>query len=572
MLGYRTVLSTDLTADAFHQMTSAVGQWATERKGFPRLPAPGERVEHDGRTLSLVAIDRGRFIAHRFELVEQWPPPSWATSSTLTAVMHITMVAGQGRVWLWVDIEAPTLTVADRSGQTHREPQFAGTPAVVSAVIAALPMRDGLVRVGTRCVDVSQDGVDELFDVLADDTRTGAVLVAAPPIDADPTEWRRRCDAIAWGLVGVGHGFVLDQAKHFNQRVPFEYAVPAGGIRTFLPGVQLSDVSDSFRHRLMHPATMATLDDRKVSRIVRNAQIQRLRDARLPALLRDVDYEFLRERRMQPFSGRTDIDVSAVSAIDELAQQVVDLQRRLHEAEALAEETLAESYRLQAERDDAQDEAEFASLEAEEHYLALSQAQRENEWLKNQLHALQVKLAPSGEHVWQVPSDDYPTTFTEIMERIGDLDHPGELAGVRFSGDRDVARELDEHAVGDRAVLKTWETLVTFDAYSRMRDRGEYDRSLSEYARDGRHGGLLRLPRVVWSEGQVVRTGKMSDQRRFPVDRRVDPSGWVTMVAHVRIGQANGIAPRLYFLDTYQDVGYVTVGYIGRHLDNLRTN
>lgn len=572
MLGYRTVLSTDLTPDAFTRMVSVVEEWVTQRKGFPGLPKSGPHVNADGSTLSRVTLDRPRFIAQRIELVEQWQPPAWAVESSLTAVMHVTVVAGEGRLWLWVDIEAPTLTVADRSGQTHREPQFADTPAVVSAVIAALPMRDGFVRVGTRCVDVSQDGVDELLDVLADNTRTGAVLVAAPPTDADPSEWRRRCDAIAWGLVGVGHGFVLDQAKNFNQRVPFEYAVPAGGIRTFLPGAQLSDVSDSFRHRLMHPATMATLDERKVSRIVRNAQIQRLRDARLPALLRDVDYEFLRERRMQPFSGRTDIDVSAVSATDELAQQVVDLQRRLHEAEALAEETLAESYRLQAERDDAQDEAEFASLEAEEHYLALSQAQRENEWLKNQLHSLQVKLAPLGEHVWQVPSDDYPTTFTEIMERIGDLDHAGDLAGVRFSGDCDVTRELDEHAVGDAAVLKTWETLMTFDAYARMRDRGEYDRSFSEYARDGRHGGWLRLLRIVWSEGQVVRTGKMSDLRRFPVDHRVDPSGWATMVAHVRIGQANGIAPRLYFLDTYQDVGYVTVGYIGRHLDNVNTN
>lgn len=178
---------------------------------------------------------------------------------------------------------------------------------------------------------------------------------------------------------------------------------------------------------------------------------------------------------------------------------------------------------------------------------------------------------------WAEPEDDpsetYPETFSELVDRLGDLENEGQLPGVRFSGNRDLARELDEHSMlGEAAVVKVWDALLTFAAYTRTRDAGGFDGSLSNYVQSSVHGGLVRIGKVVWSEGKTTRTGKLGAQRVFPVDELIDASGQRQMVYHVKLSNLTGVAPRMYFDDTYSAVGYVTVGYLGSHLDNALTN
>ena len=56
------------------------------------------------------------------------------------------------------------------------------------------------------------------------------------------------------------------------------------------------------------------------------------------------------------------------------------------------------------------------------------------------------------------------------------------------------------------------------------------------------------------------------------MNTKVDATAKALMVAHLKLSNLTAVASRLYFLPTYSDVGYVTVGYLGPHIDNTRTN
>lgn len=93
---------------------------------------------------------------------------------------------------------------------------------------------------------------------------------------------------------------------------------------------------------------------------------------------------------------------------------------------------------------------------------------------------------------WAEPEDDpsetYPETFSELVDRLGDLENEGQLPGVHFSGNRDLARELDEHSMlGEAAVVKVWDALLTFAAYTRQENKPWVDKEqlgLAHYAED----------------------------------------------------------------------------------------
>src|SRR5699024_8361378 len=92
--------------------------------------------------------------------------------------------------------------------------------------------------------------------------------------------------------------------SEFNSRYASpEHAIPSGGIRTFLPGAILGNPKDAINHRLLHPSTLETSDERRISRILRNAQVQRLSRLRIPDVLREVDYGLLKAEKLQPFVG-----------------------------------------------------------------------------------------------------------------------------------------------------------------------------------------------------------------------------------------------------------------------------
>lgn len=591
MLGYRTVLTADKTDDNIDGVLKVLKRWVVEKKRFPSMPAEGAVENVSGAVLTVSSFESDSATGLRWQLVEEWDPPQWpgVEHSTKTAVTHITLVVAREMLWFWVDIEPPTLSMRDRTGRLVEDAQHSGTPSFMAEILEAVKMRDGLAepRSGFQVISGASD-IDRLVDIIQDATRIGAVYITSPPAGLPTDEWVEQSNKRSYAMQGLAVGYVLsrDALSEFNRRSAFGHSVPAGGMRTFLPGADLNDPADAINHRLMLPSTIRDSSDRRVHRILRAAQVKRLRGVRLPQVLREADYEFLRKRRMQPFDVLHQIQPEFKESVGEPkpelrgeAAENTDLRRRLAEAEELAEEALSDISRYRAESEDAREQSELDQLEAEESYLRYSQISRENEKLKALIDYLRAQLVKSGsgEAAWldtsEVSGGDCPVTFGELVDRLGNLQDPGQLSGIRFTGDRDEVRDLDEYSeLGEAAVAKAWDALITFDSYVRMRDSGSFDHSFSTYVKNGAHGGVVRIGKIVWTEGQTAKTGKLGEQRKFPVDQKVDPSGKKLMVAHVKLSNLKGVAPRMYFDDTYSSVGYVTIGYLGSHLDNTMTN
>lgn len=582
-IGYRAILAAEYSQENLERTVDVLRQWVSRKKGFAKLPAKGEALTNaHGSTLvanEVSETDRG-VSGYRWTLSENWSPPHWYTNTQTdrTGVTQISLVFSQGKLWLWVDVEPPTLEYVDRAARERVEVQASGTPAFVSDILGQVEMHDGLERPMAEIqVIANETHVAHLMSVLRDGDRRGAVYVTAPPEGASDERWRGRAERILGRIEGMGFGYMLVGAARntFNGQVSAGHTVPAGSIRTFLPGADLDDPKDAVRHRLLHASTILESPDRRLQRIIRNAQIDRLRDVSLPDPLRDADYAFLRQKGLQTFDV---LHATAPAGSDVVDSHNVDkLLARLKEAEELLQlafdenEDLRESARTaRATIDELRNENEETYLDATILRSLAEKGKREIDHLRRELSKLGAEGAAAAYgYVDEDPATDYPATFQELVGRLVNLE------GVRYFGDPSAAEDLDEYSdLGNAAVMKAWDALVTFSAYATAKSDGAYDQSLSHYINNTQHGLLMRISKVTWSEGETVRTNaKMTAQRTVSgLPASIDSSGSKLLVSHIALATGRAGSPRLYFDDTVSAAGFVTVGYIGAHLDNTMTN
>lgn len=65
---------------------------------------------------------------------------------------------------------------------------------------------------------------------------------------------------------------------------------------------------------------------------------------------------------------------------------------------------------------------------------------------------------------------------------------------------------------------------------------------------------------------------RLADLRRFPVDRKVDPTGRCAMASHIVLQHRGFPAPRMHFLDGSMGPTWrIHIGYVGKHLENMNT-
>jgi hypothetical protein len=579
-LGYRTILTAEPTEDNLNNLIKAFRGWIIGKKGYSELPFSGTLIHASGATLTAAtyASDDGTSSAKRWTIVEDWVSPKWYRNpgTSRTGITNVTLALAENRLWLWVDVEPPTLLWTDTNGREIEEVQMSGRPTFVQDILNTVVMRDGAAEPLTEFqVIATQTHVEELARILADVERIGAVFVAATPDGTDVKSWAERITKLAGQIQGMGIGYVLTAEARaiFNRQYGgVGHWVSPGAMRTFLPGADLHDRQDAFRHRLLHASTLRDSSESRIRRILRNAQLKRLNALRIPDALRDVDYEFLRKERLQPFAVLHEPASAEQPAEDEAA-----VWRALAElAESEVAKGLNEIKTLTRRASLAESVVEEVQAESDEQYDQLVVVRGELASLARQVEYLRRKLIDLGGEgaaaAWSFVDTDapkaYPETFAELLDRVK------ELSGVRFTGDIEDALELDEHSVlGQAAVMKTWDALVTFDTYSRARNDGAFDHSLSNFITHQEHGQPVQIGKIVWSEGETVKNNdKYRAQRMLPVDEKVDPSGKTLMVAHLKLSNLTGVAPRLYFKDTYSEVGYVTVGYLGSHMDNTLTN
>ncbi|PPH16141.1 hypothetical protein [Rathayibacter sp. AY1F8] len=574
-VGYRSILSTETSIEHRDRIEAIVAEWFAE-KGFEDLPKQGS-ARVDDSTVEVSAVEGRGIAARRWRLSETWEPPRWyagATTSRL-ALIDVTIVETMNRTWVWVDIEPPSLTLTDSRGETRVEPQQTGTPRFVSRLIDAVPLMDGQAEPWADLqVIASSSHVEQLTDIIRDGSRIGAVYVSVPPEGVPVDRWSDDLSRIIRGTQGLAVGYVVAGAvaDELSAQLGRFHRVPAGAMRTFLPGAEPGSPEDGFRHRILQARSLADSDRRRLNRVIRNAQIAAIARTPLPRVLREADYELLRASRTTPYQEleRRFAEATIPTATGEFDRAFVeDLFEQYSRAQQQAEEAAHRQLELGDALDFARAERDELVQQNDDLYDRLIETRDRESRLSRRLFSVYPKDAAAAiAEAGSAPEIEYPATFAELLDRMQSLD------GLLFLGDRDETRELDaQSALGVAAVKKAWDALATASAYVACRREGDFDDSLRAYIERTPGGRFNRFPRVAWQESETVRNDpRMRRQRQVRAPESIAVDGVVEMFAHVPLATHRGTAPRLYFDDAFGAHGVVLVGRISGHLDTAGTN
>ncbi len=548
-------------------MVSAIENWLRYNKGFREMPAPDQTVVNDKRfTLRHQhrLLDEG-VEAWRWHFVEKWTKlPFQGDDVDQTSRMQITVTSDGQTTWILTDIQPPM-----EETRYGRRPRHAGTPGVISTLLDAVELFDGHTALTlVPCLADSADSLDTLLNAIRDDSRQGMVLVTTPPLGSTPAHWQDTLRDVLHGTNGLAsaHMVAPEKLDVFNDWAGPAHSLAPGSIRTYKPGADFENPLDGHLHRTMpHHRIAGKEHPKKLNRVLCRSLVAELASAELPSALRLADGVFRRITRQPPSPIR----------ISNLAEATA-LQEEIRELNELLEHSDNENHELQEQVREAEKtlrevvaDNELLTIEVSTQHDKLDQLYADRRDLRRRLYDLTEDQSSfnASAPVQELPQS--PETFTELVERIG------EIPGVLWCGDPDFTTELDEYSdLGASVVMKTWEVLLTFNAYAEARAEGTFDNGLIQYQRNHEtHGRYMRISKLSARESNTVQQNqKMRDQRTFKVPPEVNPSGQLTMYAHVPLATGRGRSPRLYFEDTWDINERVIIGYIGAHLDNKSTN
>lgn len=566
VIGYRTLASTE-TPGSNEKMLNAIEDWLRYKKGFADPSAVDQNINNDAGAVlrhQHHIFDDGTE-ALRWSFTEQWPKQQGLDGNVdRMAQIQITVTSDGQRVSLLADIHPPM--------EEHRygsRPRYVGTPGFINKILESVALYDGQTALTLLpSYAESADSLDVLLNAIRDDSRQGMVLVTAPPNGSTAAEWLDALKDVLNGLHGLAsiHMVAPKKLDAFNEWAGAAHSLAPGSIRTYKPGADFDNPLDGYIHRTMHHHRIIGRDSgKKLNRILCRSLVTELSTALLPSALRQAEIEFRRPARLRQASADhgSSVDVSVFrDEIKELTELLEVSDKENDSLRAQAEEA-EKNIRELAEDND------FLTLEVSSQHDKLDQLIADKRVLQRQLFGL------TNDHrslVVSAPANEMPTspeTFEDLVKRIE------EISGVLWCGDPGVTEELDEYTdLGASVVLKTWEVLLTFNAYVEARTDGSFDGGLIQYQRNHEtHGKYMRITKLSPRESNTVQQNqKMRDQRTFDVPKTIDPSGKRTMFAHVPLATGRGRSPRLYFEDTWTTNGRVTIGYIGAHLDNKSTN
>jgi outer membrane murein-binding lipoprotein Lpp len=523
---------------------------------------------------------------------------------------------------LWIDM---TVDAAPREESPADQPRLdVMPPEAARMLLEEVRAHDGAqpLPAGPRIVRGRDDTlVDTLVSAIGAADRRLAVVATGTPRDVTVAGWR---DAMAGALsrsTGMCAGYVLDAAaiERVGALLPRGLDIPTGGVRTFLPAVDVADETDHPRHPRMSPATLDTArEGDRIRNWVGAALSRRVRETALetdlPAPLAAVDAlldEETKDLRLRAWSradrgpaaapgrggacgtggngghgghGRADDQGRVPSArhplgeaagaalasaqerdaqeqqVQRLREEVKRLSARISELSDERQELLAETADLAEEVDTARDQLRAARFEAR--------------WLRERVREeglFRLAATPAPRDPQQRP----PVTVRELLDRITD---GSALPHLFFTiEDHDTVHELSDSRKETLWVTRAWEALLALNDYARYQfDNPGSGLGFHSYLRETPDGyQVIPVKRLASQESDYVRNrGKLNEKRLFRVPTEVEPSGRVPMYAHIKLDIEYGICPRLYF---YPHLGpgttnRVYIGYLGRHLPVQQSN
>jgi hypothetical protein len=464
-----------------------------------------------------------------------------------TLVVRSGLPEDKGRTWVQVDIEHQPA----REGEL---PKRANTPNIVRSLLDSLEARDGQSDVAAEPAFIEADDVDDLIEELCDAKRRLPVVIATVPYGRNPDDWSH---SVVKPLFRYLHGLAVlyvlvpEAESKFNTALEY-HPVFGGGVRTYLPGLDPAWKPDAQRHPVMSRRTIEGSVRRAASILA--ALPQRISSRHtLPAALLSVPRHRARPR---PTTDGTDVlqlraDNSALTALLDEAEQ----------AEVMRVNEINDLYAELAKTEQGSDELRG---ENEDLYDKVQESQRLISYLRERLRAVGESAAAYASA--DTPVINYPTSFEDLLERLGELPY------LSFTGNRKITQALDSQSV-DNWLSVAWDGLLTLNHFAEASADGTAGGDFLSWCKsDDSSAYPFPAAKVAMRESDTVaRNGKLRGERMLPVPVSVDPSGRTFMQAHLKIGRGNTIAPRLHFYEDGPRSGKVYVGYLGPHLRNTLT-
>ncbi|MFC7329475.1 hypothetical protein [Marinactinospora rubrisoli] len=255
-LGYRGIFEVDATTDAIQLATQEFRTWLQGQSWATTHDWEGPGHFLIGPDASLTILEHSAEDGRRLLRLR-----STSTNNGLRWTTTLTAVAGSrksaGGDLIWIDVRSDRLK--NTTGNSAR--MTASVPRLARQILETTVVRDGRAEIAAlprivRGTDPLE--VENLLEVITDDARQIGVVVAGAFPGLSVELWRDTVAKVLRESVGLHAGYVLDEAAFdaLNAALPGEHAVPQAGLRTYLPGVDLSDPLDGTRHRVLSPAAI----------------------------------------------------------------------------------------------------------------------------------------------------------------------------------------------------------------------------------------------------------------------------------------------------------------------------
>lgn len=382
--GYRAIVELDgkegalQTADRlFHEwvnkkypMKGAKAGVECDAEGIYRF---GELSSSRGETSSVVATklteasEDKHYERQLLEMVErrdngvQW--------TTRLFAMHATKESRYRDV-LWVEVTPP------RESEWDAKP-----PRLVRDLITEGHCHDRGMPLSDSLQTISDDRqVEQLIEWIRDGRRRASVVVAAPLTDGnDPGaraaehRWKDILGFLTKDSLGCASYFLLtpDAYREFRTRIGQGCAMPKGSLRTYLPGFNPSEPTDTLRHRVLTAGTLLRGYDEaskrfrpELSAIIARTPCEYLWENGLDKELRRAQAPLDKKRLSVPtFYPLREAERSVELLDEKVRQRVAETLSTVSRQEAQAEEP-GTAERAQAEESAPQQHTPEASGEA----------------------------------------------------------------------------------------------------------------------------------------------------------------------------------------------------------------
>lgn len=611
-LPYRTILRLPAGTDAVGLAKQEMERWLAPKLGQAYRNhlvsglcfQPGIHAFGENQTLAVARVDRPEDGSKRLLLrwIERNQTGTWEVQC-----VAIDFPEGGHR--------SDALVIEARRSDEPDAPGEVDPPRLVRQLLEREEIYDGEARVTAEPLLCSVDDIPEVYDAIVDPIRSVSVIVATSLGREFDARLRERVRQLTSKVVGAAAVFFLTQeaAVALNARLPGSHAIEAGRVRTYLPGVDLDDPFDGRRHRVLGPATFArAIRGNGVSGALqaafavqtRGAMLQRPLPSDIRRSVGMVTEDLARLAREQRIERRAtaalEAEIKPVSGSNRLLDRIqaviarwlkrdspigeedlVELDAFIANQVATAETMLEEAGSLEAAL--AQEREAVIALRDERDGLDLELAETQDEAtdLRRKVEFLQSRLVAAGQYddAYAIPSPgdtwSAPTSVVELAEMLSasSSERHEAFSRVEFTGDMDAVEEVMKRDQVGRYANAFWEYVQVLYDYAGQRRAG-FEGNVHMYLSDDKVMGKKCSPsRHAPKESEsVLARDAWRQERVLPVPSSVAPSGHVLMDAHFKPTHQDTFAPRMhYYDDTTGASGKVYIGYIGKHLTNLRT-